>query len=100
MTLSLEKSRPKVYQAIVDCFTKNTYFMEFKMYLIIEVFYQLNYEHVDQVLNSYENNIKEESQDGSSYYLLCNLNPIKTVSNVLYLASLIENRYPISELRT
>ena len=74
--------------------------MEFKMYLIIEVFYQLNYEHVDQVLNSYENNIKEASQDGSSYYLLCNLNPIKTVSNVLYLASLIESRYPISELRT
>ena len=36
MTLSLEKSRPKVFQAIVDCYTKNTYFMEFKMFLIME----------------------------------------------------------------
>ena len=59
MTLNLEKSLPRVLQAIVDCYTQNTFFMEFKMFFVIEVLEKLSYEQVDQILNSYDNNAEE-----------------------------------------
>ena len=70
------------------------------MYFVIEVLDKLSYEQIDQLLISYENNLEESAPDGSSYYLLCNLNPVKTACNILFLADLIGQRYPIASLRT
>ena len=70
------------------------------MFFVIQVLDKLSYEQIDQLLLSLEKNIEENADDGSSYYLLCNLNPVKTACNILFLADLIAQRYPIASLRT
>ena len=57
---------------------------------------KLSYEQIDQLLLSLEGNIEAQASDGSSYYLLCNLNPVKTACNILFLLDLIAQRYPIA----
>lgn len=42
---------------------------------------------VDEVLSSMEQSFGEAEEDGSNYYLLCNLNPVKTAVHMLMILS-------------
>ena len=69
--------------ALVENFIATPFLLETKIYLLMQVIYELNYEHVDAVLTSIEERFGEIAEDGSNSYLLCNLNPIKTACHML-----------------
>ena len=71
-----------------------------KIYLLMQVIDQLNYEHVDSILVSCEERLGEIAADGSNSYLLTNLNQIKTACHMLMLLDLINDRYSMTKLRT
>ena len=84
----------------MDCFTQNVYHLEVKIYFILQVIYRLDYEHIDQILTSMEENFGEPDDDGGNQYLLCNLNPVKTACHMMYMLNIIQSRYSMTSRRT
>jgi hypothetical protein len=79
----------QVMQAVVNSFESSPIFLEPKIFILMELFYKLQYEHIDTVLTSIELRFGEIEEDGSNSFLLCNLNPIKTACHMLMLLDLI-----------
>ena len=92
----------QVMQTVVDSLVRSPIFLEPKIFILMELFYKLQYEHIDAILTSIETRFgeDEEDEDGSNSYLLCNLNPIKTACHMLMLLDLISQRYSMASLRT
>jgi len=79
-----------VIQSVVDSFNGSPILLEPKIFLLIELFHWLRYEHIDTILSSIEERFGEIEEDGSNSFLLCNLNPIKTACHMLMFLDIIQ----------
>ena len=89
-----------VLEALVKTFEGDEDLFEVKIYLLVQVRLYLTYEHVDRLLTSLEDRFGDVAEDGSNSFLLNNLNPIKTACHMLLLLDLMDDRYPMTSLRT
>ena len=82
----------------VNAFVKCPYQLQVKIYLMVQLLHEFNYEHVDQVLSSMEERFNNDLLvgDATYSYLLCNMNAIQTACHLLYLLDKIENRYSMA----
>lgn len=89
-----------VLESLVKTFEGDEDLFEVKIYLLVQVRLYLTYEHVDRLLTSLEDRFGDVAEDGSNSFLLNNLNPIKTACHMLLLLDLMDDRYPMTSLRT
>ena len=74
-----------VIDACVAAFEYVPDLLEPKIFLLMQLYFQMEYEQVDKLLTSMEQRFAEVEEDGSNQYLLCNLNPIKTACHIMML---------------
>ena len=98
--LTSKKLIHSVIESCVTAFEQGPDLLEPKIFLLMQLYYEMEYEQVDKLLTSMEYRFAEIEDDGSNQYLLCNLNPIKTACHIMMLLDNISGRYSIASLRT
>ena len=78
-----------VIESCVTAFEQGPDLLEPKIFLLMQIYYEMEYEQVDKLLTSMEQRFAEIEEDGSNQHLLCNLNPIKTACHIMMLLDLI-----------
>ena len=69
----------------VDSFERSPFYLEVKIFFIMQEIHKMSTERVDKILLTLEDRFGDLEPDGSNSYILCNLSPVKTACHIMLL---------------